>query len=318
MSTTLQDRLEVHFTSHSFPRGKVPSWGNLKTNWSELLWAAITVGRPNTAYVFKHGYASYYEAAFRLSLVRMALAHKPFSGRLHRTEAFRNLDPTEKGAVSYFLGMTVCKLFASQLLDTPWLLHLDVFRDQLNPTVLGGRSRPDFIGQDINNAWHAFESKGRSSVPSLADRGKAKAQARRLVSVNSAKCTLNIGAISYFKKDELEFFWCDPDPEKEKRLEPISVHISEDAWGTYYKPALSLALGSGLEKAADDHESVDVKVDIHPKIRKFLLAENWGAARSLAEEMRTDLEGQGFYPDGLKVVAGDSWNQPFKSGSFVE
>ena len=108
----------------------------------DLLWAARTVGRPNTAYVLAHGDASYHEALFRLSLVRMALEQRPFSGSLQRTDAFRSLDPTEKGAVSYFLGMVFCKLFASRFLHTMWLLHLDVFRDQLDSALLGGRSRP--------------------------------------------------------------------------------------------------------------------------------------------------------------------------------
>jgi hypothetical protein len=83
-------------------------------------------------------------------------------GYLRRTNAFVSLGPTEKGMVSYFLGMTLCKLFASRLLSAPWLLHLDVFRPVLNPVTLG-RSRPDLVGEDIAGNWHAFESKGRSS-----------------------------------------------------------------------------------------------------------------------------------------------------------
>ena len=248
--------LEVHYTSHDFPNASVPSWGYLETSWDELLWAAITIGRPNTAYAFQHGNPSYHEAVFRASLVRLALTHEPFGRSLHRTEAFRGLDPTEKGSISYFLGMTVCKIFATRLLGTPWLLHLDVFRDQLNPVVLGGRSRPDLVGQDAGGAWHAFECKGRSSVPSEEDKSRAKAQARRLVSVNSTDCSLNIGAITFFRKDKLEFYWCDPDPEEPERLEPMAVHVPEDAWGFYYGPALGLALGSAFGRSEGDRSGV--------------------------------------------------------------
>jgi hypothetical protein len=42
------------------------------------------------------------------------------------------------------LGMTLCKVFASRFLLTPWLLHLDVFRAALNAVTLG-RSRPDLV-----------------------------------------------------------------------------------------------------------------------------------------------------------------------------
>ncbi len=97
-----------------------------------------------------------------------------WNGYLRRTDSFAALDPTEKGMVSYFLGMTLCKVFASSLLRTPWLLHLDVFRTALNPVVLG-RSRPDLVGEDINGNWNVFESKGRSAVPSSVDEQSAGA-----------------------------------------------------------------------------------------------------------------------------------------------
>ena len=181
MNARYGNTLWIPYTSRDFPSGTIAGRGDLQTGWGDLLWAALTVGRPNTAYVLAHGDASYHEALFRLSLVRMALEQRPFSRSLQRTDAFRSLDPTEKGAVSYFLGMAFCKLFASRFLHTTWLLHLDVFRDQLGPALLGGRSRPDLVGQDVKGAWHAFECKGRSSAPNVEDRRKAKAQAQRLV-----------------------------------------------------------------------------------------------------------------------------------------
>ena len=81
----------------------------------QYLWAALTLGRPNLNFVFRHGQASQYEALFRLSLVRMALEQRPAGSRLRRTSAFKALDPTEKGAVNYFVGMTFCKLFADEV-----------------------------------------------------------------------------------------------------------------------------------------------------------------------------------------------------------
>lgn len=132
--------LRIDYRSRDFPAVYSFSRNStLTTTWDDLLWAAITIGRPSTYHVFRHGQASFHEAIFRLALVRMAV-EETWAGRLQRTNAFAALDPTEKGMVSYFLGMTLCKLFASQLLGTPWLLHLDVFRPPLNPVLLG-RSR---------------------------------------------------------------------------------------------------------------------------------------------------------------------------------
>ena len=255
---------QITFSSRDFPKGLVSAYGHLPTTWDELLWAAITIGRPNTAYVFQHGEASLHEAVFWLSLVKMALEHGPYSHQFHRTDAFRALDPTEKGAVSYFLGMAVCKLFASRLLNTSWLLHLDVFRHQLNPTTLGGRSRPDLVGQDISGAWHAFETKGRSSEPSPEDKRKAKAQAQRLVSVDGAACSLHIGSFAFFRQDELEFYWRDPEPEEPEKLEPIEIRVADDDWANYYRYALALALEPKDDLTASQIRETDLMVRPSP------------------------------------------------------
>lgn len=304
--------LTIPYTSARFPASCAVGSGTLSIAWDDLLWAAITIGRPNTAYVFRHGDASIHEALFRLSLVRMALETVPYSGRLQRTNAFRALDPTEKGAVSYFLGMAVCKLFASRLLSTPWLLHLDVFRERLNPATLGGRSRPDLVGQDTNGAWHAFETKGRSSVPSSEDKQKAKAQAQRLVSVDGSTCSLHIGSFAFFRGDELEFYWRDPEPEEPEKLEPIEIRVKDRDWANYYACALALASERESDLLSSETQGIDLKVEIHPKVRDLLLQGYWDAARSLANELRQDLKAGGFQPDGLRAIAGGSWWRRFK------
>src|SRR5438309_10570763 len=85
--------------------------------------------------------------------------------------------------------MTICKLFATKLLDTPWLLHLDVFGSQLG-AVLRGRSRPDVVGQSGGDQWVAFESKGRVSPPDDTAKTNAKRQAQRCVQVNETRMSL--------------------------------------------------------------------------------------------------------------------------------
>jgi hypothetical protein len=180
--------LRIDYNSEDFPTTGPVSNGSatLETNWNELLWAALTVGRPNRQYVFQYGAASVYEALFRLSLVRMALQQSgPTATRLRRTAAARTLDPSEKGAINYFLGLTICKLFAARLLQVPWLLHLDVFRPMLN-AQLTGRSRPDLVGQRIGGDWVALECKGRLTQPDAETKTKAKAQAERVVRVNGS------------------------------------------------------------------------------------------------------------------------------------
>ena len=233
----------------------------------------------------------------------MALERTWYTGELRRTDAFAALDPTEKGAVSYFLGMTICKLFASRLLSVQWLLHLDVFRDQLRWVTLG-RSRPDLVGHDHRSRWYVFECKGRSSVPSPGERRKAKKQAERVVSVDSKRCRMHVGAISFFRQDELEFHWRDPDPDEPQRLEPIELGLPEEAWRYYYEPALALTMADG----ADDRAALDIQVRIHDEIRELLLEGAWTAARRRAMELGPVLREEEYQPDGVRVEAGVSWS----------
>ena len=137
----------IDYDHDDFPIGRMPASGHrLTVTWDEILWAAITVGRPDLYHVFEHGESSLYEAVFRWSMIRMSLEQRgPGGNRLYRTPAFKHMDPTEKGAVNYFLGLVICKLFAARLLDAPWTLHLDIWRNILNPVLLAGRSRPDMV-----------------------------------------------------------------------------------------------------------------------------------------------------------------------------
>jgi hypothetical protein len=313
--------LRIPFQTEDFPAGTVSNGASeLSVTWDDVLWAAVTVGRPNRHYVFRHGDASMYEAVFRWSLVRMALEQSSsWAYRLRRTNAAKTLDPTEKGAVNYFLGMTFCKLFASKLLNTPWLLHLDVFRPMLNP-VLTGRSRPDLVGKKHRtNQWHAFECKGRISTPDSTVKRKAKDQAMRLVSVNGTSCCLHVGAITYFRSDMLNFYWRDPLSEERNRLE---VPFNEDAWRYYYSPVVQMVTHADrrteLQSDANTVVAVrglDLEVTIHRAVAKFLFRAEWDAAQRAAVEAASDIAQAGYQPDGLLVKAGETWRQPFEDSS---
>lgn len=315
--------LRIPYDTEAFPIGTVANGHDeLEVTWNDIIWAAVTVGRPNRHYVFRHGAAAIYEAVFRLSLVRMALEQiGPSASRLRRTTAARTLDPTEKGAVNYFLGMTFCKLFAAKLLNTPWLLHLDVFRPHLNP-VLSGRSRPDLVGlAHSTGQWHAFECKGRSSPPDVRTKTRATYQARRLVSVKGIPCTLHVGAITYLKAETLHFYWRDPRPDNDKGIE---LPMAADVWMHYYAPVVDAILGADPDALRSgqgtlvDIEGPDVKVGVHPAIAKYLDNRQWDRAQRAAGEAAAAIAAEGYQPDGLKVVAGLSWSKRFAESGMAE
>lgn len=312
--------LRIDYESEGFSPGGPISNGKatLITTCDELLWAALTVGRPNRQYVFRHRLSSMYEALFRLSLVRMALEQSgPYGFRLRRTAAAKTLDPSEKGAINYFLGMTVCKLFSAKLLDAPWVLHLDVFRPQLYP-VLTGRSRPDLVGQTSSGDWIALESKGRISPPGAEPKNKAKEQAVRLVSANGVRPSLQIGAITYFCNDVLQFFWRDPEPDFSKLQNPIKTTINQDAWSHCYGPVLGLLLSRTEEVDGMLHEprmvpikELDIELGVYPFVLKYALDRKWEDVRRACADHKDVLLKAGYQQDGIRVVAGSLWLNPF-------
>lgn len=307
------------YESVDFPAGSVRNAkGHLDVSWDEILWAALTVGRPNIHAVFNYGAASLHEALFRISGVRLAVEQRvSWDQRLRRTDTFRRLDPTEKGAVSYFLGMTFCKVFASRMLNTPWLLHLDVFKDQVG-AMLHERSRPDLIGQNgATGEWYSFESKGRSAPPTSEEKDNAKGQALRIASVDGQAPRLHIAAFTFLRGDELEFYWRDPEPGGQ----PVKIFDTEGAWRWHYEPVTMLwrAAGSDAAMIPDARagirglEDVDLAVAIHPKIAGALENEEWSRARDVALGMQQELRELGYEPDGVAVRTGPSWTLPFRS-----
>ena len=141
--------------------------GEVTFTWQELCRGAVTVGRRNWADVLKYGTYSILEALWRVAMIRANLMESP-KGRLLPSRAFSALDPSEKGAVSYFLGLVITKILADKLFRVPWLLHLDVYRQEL-ALDLASSEKPDFAGLDAMSAWLVLESKTlrRTNLPIL-------------------------------------------------------------------------------------------------------------------------------------------------------
>jgi hypothetical protein len=214
--------------------------------------------------------------------------------------------------------MTLCKLFSARLLHAPWVLHLDVFRPQLNP-VLTGRSRPDLVGPTNSGDWVAFECKGRVSPPSADAKDKAKEQAERLITINGVPPRFHVGCIMYFRNDVLQFFWRDPEPNARQRKTPIKVEPEEGIWRFYYLPVFELirAQPEQFEKMLRERvlmsvEQVNVEVGIYPLILKLLAREQWDDAIQSCRELAKELKEADYRADGIRVVAGRTWLFPFK------
>ncbi|MBV4425521.1 hypothetical protein [Clostridium tyrobutyricum] len=226
-------------------------WGNLLNGrnelictWSEIIWAAITVGKRNLTDVWKYNQYSFFEAIFRTTMIFANLmtqdtGNKNKDYRILKTDVYKSLDPSEKNAISYFIGLMSTKLIAGRLFNIPWLMHLDVYKKSVNiKTINGDKSRPDFIGINSSNKWFVFEAKGRSHSFNKEALNKAKMQTRKLRKISGNYPNLRVAVQSSFSGDYFQIAIEDPD-EYDKSAIDIEMDIKEFIFD-YYKLVANL------------------------------------------------------------------------------
>lgn len=288
--------------------------------WDEIVRSAITVGRSNWGNVIRFGFYSVVEIIYRAAIVLANLKELP-DGRFAKSPAYRGLDPSEKSAISYFLGLAVAKLFAERLLQVPWLMHLDVYRGRFNVQVLGD-SRPDLFGRDARQEWYVVESKGRSGRINSADKAKARDQARRLVSIMSKAPRLQLGLITFFDaKDGLRLFAKDP-PNEEASPQDLRLDTLEpgEFMLDYYRLIVDFLKSDYGSRNAEVAKGIDCQVKYIQEIDLTL-----GVVTSLFQALqshknRGELESvPGMLSDILhNVDYHDSENFVGRDGVFVQ
>src|SRR5260221_7068774 len=103
------------------------------------------------------------EMCWRAVMVLANLEPDPVSDRWRKSDSYLRLDPSEKSAVSYFLGLTQAKITCELLLGVPHLVHLDAVLAMRGMPLRD--SRPDLIGFDpVSLAYGiAVDAKGRTN-----------------------------------------------------------------------------------------------------------------------------------------------------------
>ncbi len=241
--------MEIKYRSENFNPtdypNLLPNWQVLQLTKWELIAAAFTVGRSNRWKVFSHGQYSLYEMMYRSAMV-LANLKKSSSDKVVQTSAYKALDPSEKSAVSYFFGLTICKLFADKLMSIPYLMHLEIYENEITskycPIIYrGGKSRPDLIGFDTSLNPYVFEAKGRSGYFDQKAFTKAKKQAQMLTSIGNPAITPKVAVafqIFFNSCEELMVKWEDPEPDS-NGLEYDFIS-AEDVLKKYYAPFFNL------------------------------------------------------------------------------
>lgn len=264
--------------------------------------------------------------------------------RLFPTDRFNKMDDSEKRGLTYHLGITMSVAWARQVLGIPWLLHLNVYEQQLNINLQPGRSRPDLVGLHPDGSWVVFESKGRSSAPSVQAEGKAKTQSQRVTDIGGIPPVSCFALFAYFYRDPSAIGKKKPsvvhlrinDPEPGGQGEPIELPAltHERLFQWYYQPWLQLlrqlqpVAGSDEAKAPPVNSTptprpspliwyelpdLDIRIGILAELLGALQQERYRAVPGVIQQvtLREGLTEQ--YPDwggdGLIIEPGESWKK---------
>jgi hypothetical protein len=175
------------FTTRHLPAA---ASGVEKVGQAELAWAAATVGTNPAAIPFIG--RPMLELLWRISLIRSSL--KPGAAGWARTRSYDRLDPSEKTAVSYFIGGVHAKVMTQRLFGVAHLVHHDAF-----PGAATTGSRPDFLGMNARLGLNgiAVEAKGRSGPLKAGVVASALKQAAAVRTIAGVGLTRPIAAVSY-------------------------------------------------------------------------------------------------------------------------
>lgn len=323
------------FTTSPYDKAFLKGSQTLQFDLAELIHAAITVGRRNWSDVLQFGTLSHFEMIYRAGLVCANLTSE--SGYIIKSDAYNHLDPSEKGAVSYFLGLTFTKLMAHKLLDVDWLLHVDVYSKYFNiegkPTRLKSKERPDLIGQNRSGDWVVFEAKGRTGKKPSYLMKKAKRQAEAIATIDKTVPKLGVGSILHFKEKDLRMDWEDPSDfgdEREINLAITREQFYKDYYLQFFKLVEESDSMSYEDRAYQFYRLVNLDITIG--ILKEIIFQNEGfqnknftknlfkivgryevessLSELASEQVDRNMRFNG--RDGITVILGESWSRLFK------
>lgn len=302
----------IHLKTSNFPAGSgvVNAEVDIDVSWAELVWAAISVGKGSLAHMVQHGAYSMFEMTYRIAMVYANLLEMP-NAFFGRSSAYSGLDPSEKGAISYFLGLTLTKAFAARSLNIPWLMHVDVYRQQFGVALVPTGGRPDLFGSDTAGNWVVAESKGRTNGHDDVALTKAKAQASQVTLISGVAPSLSIGLVASFANGRLTLVADDPPTTTDGKGTEWTVERDEFR-EVYYRPFKSLFedrqaskerfLGRNIRTVRLDSSDLVVGLDEAPMgDRLHAEVDSVGAP---------DVGGRAFLGiDGIYVRLGNSWEQ---------
>jgi hypothetical protein len=166
------------------------------------------------------------------------------SGLLLQTMPYVASDPSEKTSISFYIGMTLAKLFAEALFNVPRMLHFAVYGQNYQIAAGQGASRPDLIGLSASGNWFVFEAKGRSNGFDSGALVTAKDQAEQINLIDNVAPLCRIASQSFFSTNGLRFRMDDPQRSRSNRPRTLDI-TRNDFEHAYYDPIRAIVESRG-------------------------------------------------------------------------
>jgi hypothetical protein len=301
-----------------------------------LVHAAVTAGHgPGWRQAALPNIAGQWELLWKTSALRVAVCEQNTQPswrsprlRLVPTDRLNRMDPSERRALSYHLGITLSVAWARRALSIPWLLHLDVYQSAFNVNLQPGNSRPDLVGRHPNGSWAVFEAKGRGTPPDPKAEKKAKDQAKRVVDIGGVAPTSRFAFFSYYAPDKSAVGRKKPkvvhirvvDPEPEEIEDPINLPLFtvDNFFRLYYEPWWTLLAETAKLAPSQDGrfiwrrlEDLDFRIGMLKDVAGALSRERYGELPEIIhraeEQERLRDQYLDWAGDGLLIEPGDSW-----------
>jgi hypothetical protein len=225
-----------------------PASGILSLSLARLVWGAVTVGM--TPFSMGGSPRPLLELGWRAALTAASLTKDPASGRWAKTAGYRRLDPSEKRAVSYFLGMTQAKITCEHLLRTPHLIHLDAYLAMIGQPSRA--SRPDLIGLSLPrlDCTIAVEAKGRTGARTDEVTSSAKKQAQSLPTVVSARSAVRVASVASFDPSGCWEAYLEDPPDPPAAIASVT---DGSLLAAYYRPLVAAQAEAGDSQITEEN-----------------------------------------------------------------
>lgn len=295
-----------------FPPGMIARVGSVGFTADDLAHALFTTGRAPGDQL-SHGKASVWEFIHRVSVIP-AYIRRDRDQHLVRSRLARELDRSEKVALSYALGQAVTGIFCQKILSIPFLMHVDRYAERYG-VMFGSGKRADLIGYDSSLGWSVAEAKGRSNSMEPGLRQKLVAKKRSVVSIEGSPPALALGCVASFPP-RVPWLRIDAiDPELEE-IEPTAISVDLDRYMLAYYEPFTAAIDAGEADAGDD----DAELSPVRSVRFPGLNLRVGLLGSVDQRVRRAIAGnrEGLGESILSELATSRHVTPFPDGTLIE